>query len=531
MSIENPILCNSPYTQLLNKKYPPRKYLKHNLTSWLRYTNNHSGEHKEINIKLMNPKIDFKRDFNLKKLTYKNEDFLENTNESITDIKKACELIEALKTKLLEYEITNNKNIDLAVEQIEKLEHENNFFRQKLLSCYEELNFYKEKYDDDILETNGLYDHKRYLVKNLRSQWLKHKFFFGLRKRVEFLKNLRLNYKNFLNRKCFLLMFKGFLSLEKNRINSVVVRKVQSKTDFNKKKKGLDFLKKNLAFNRLIGKFANIQKQICLILTYKNLRYNLTLKKYYSDLNKKALLRYYLKTAKKIFGVLKKNLLVQSSSPNYSKKIEESKKINFINFFKNLKNGNKLNNFEKTKKTKALNLLKNLIEKKMLKLCIKYSSAEFKNYFENKFYKWRKKTFSPLKLRTFHFIFAIKLMQLFFKKVKNVLNIKSKKRTFLSSIYSPRTSRYNINSNNNLLFSNTEFSGNSSNSFNRSRRSIYNNFLNKCAERIRNKQKDRSERFKEISKQIYFRMFIDLLKTLQFSNPMLRFVRNFFICY
>lgn len=521
MSIENPSLCNSPYTQLLNKKYPPRKYLKHNLTSWLRYHNKHGNE-KEIHIKLMNPKLDFKKDFNLKKLTYKTEDILENTSESMTDIKKACELIEALKTKLLEYEITNNKNIDLAVEQIEKLEHENNFFRQKLLGCYEELNFYKEKYDDDILETNGLYDHKRYLVKNLRSKWLKYKFFYGLKSRIEFLKNLRINYNNLFNRKCFMLMFKGFLSLEKNRINSIVVKKVENKTIYNKKKRAFNFIKKNLAFKRLIGKFSNIQKQISLILTFKNFRYNLTLKKYYCDLNKKALLRYYLKTAQKIFTILKRNLLIQSSTPSYSKKFEESKKINFINFFKNLKNGNRLNNIEKTQKTKGLNMLKNLVEKKIIKMFTKYSSIKFRNYFENKFYKWKKKTFYPIKKRTFSFIFAIKLMQLFFKKIKRVLNFKSKiKKTFLSSIHSPRTSKNNINYN---ILSNNEFSPYSSHSFNKSKRSIYNDFLFKCVERIRNKQKNNIQRFKDFCKEIHCRMFIDLLKSMQFSNPMMRFV-------
>jgi hypothetical protein len=217
---------------------------------------------------------------------------------------------------------------------------------------------------------------------------------------------------------------------------------------------------------------------------------------------------------------------VQSSTPSYTKKIEQSKKINFINFFKNLKNGNKLNNIEKTKKTKGLNSVKNLVEKKILKMSKKYSSVEFINYFENKFYKWKKKTFYPIKLRTFDFLVAIKLMQLVFKKIKHILNIKSKKRTFLSSIYSPRTSRYNKN---NCLLLNNEFSPYASNSFNKSRRSFYNSFLNKCIERIRNKQKDNVERFKEISKQIYLRMFVDLMKSMQFTNPLMRFVKKYFI--
>jgi len=35
MIIEDQNLLNSPYTTLLNEKYPPRKYLRHNQTSWV----------------------------------------------------------------------------------------------------------------------------------------------------------------------------------------------------------------------------------------------------------------------------------------------------------------------------------------------------------------------------------------------------------------------------------------------------------------------------------------------------------------
>ena len=108
MLIEDPNLLDSSYTKLLNKKYPQRKYLKHNLTSWLKCNGKHS---KHLNIKFTNPKIDFK-EIKLKKLSHKKEDILNNDiSESITDIKKAIEIIENLKSKVLEYEITNNENI------------------------------------------------------------------------------------------------------------------------------------------------------------------------------------------------------------------------------------------------------------------------------------------------------------------------------------------------------------------------------------------------------------------------------------
>jgi len=37
MVIEDQNLLNSQYTTILNEKYPPRKFLRHNLTSWVSF--------------------------------------------------------------------------------------------------------------------------------------------------------------------------------------------------------------------------------------------------------------------------------------------------------------------------------------------------------------------------------------------------------------------------------------------------------------------------------------------------------------
>lgn len=534
MLIEDPSLFDSNYTKILNRKYPPRKYLKHNLTSWLRYKSSHPQHLKDINIKLTNPKIEFK------KLTYKNEDIIDNNNlaKSITDIKKAVDLIEFLKTKLLDYEIINNKNIDLAVEHIEKVQHENNFYKQKLLSTYDELRFYKDKYDDDILETNGIYDHKRYLLKSFRVKWLKHKFFYGFKERLIYLKNLQTAYKNFKSKREFLLVFKSFLVLEKNRINSIVSKNVLKSIHLRQKKKIFTFLKSNTIFQKSKKKFMNIQRHICLILSFKNFRYNLTLVKYFRDINEKARLKFYIRSVGKIFAILKQNLINQSSTHNYIRKYEESNKINFLNFFKNLKRSNKILNFEKAAKTKGLAKLKNIVERKINKLEKRYSSKKFREYFIDLFHKWKKRTFYPMKLRTFNFILAIRLIQIFFKKSKYLINLRNKKRTILTrSICSNPSSSFNlfsqrngINNNNNMNNIHSELSPYSSGySFNSAKASFYNNFFKKCLFVIKSRTSKRLERFIEYKKELYYRTFIRILKTMQYSNPSMRFVMIYII--
>lgn len=554
MLIDNKNHSESAYTKLLNKKYPQRKYLKHNLSSWLRFQQKNkenskeksksNSKEKDFNAKTynkhqyQNQKVDYS-DLNLRKLTFNQEEILESENFDTTDLKKALELIESLKNKLMEYEIINNKNIEVSCDLVEKIKHENEFYKQKLLNVYEELNFYKEKYDDDILETNGLYDHRRYLVKSLRSKWLKFNFFFGLKNRIEKIKKIKKNYFEFHQRKNYLLIFKGFLGLEKNRINEIELKKLKEKRDNRNKVLLFNLFKKNFDEKKRHEKFDEIKKSISIILSFKNLRYNLSLRKYYSELNEKALFKYYLKTSRKIFLALRQNILTKSSTLKYKKKFEDSKKINFTNFFKNFKNLNSLGNKERINKTKGLTLLKRIFEIKQYKLIIKFKSEEFNNYFIDCFDKWKSRALYPTKLKTYYYILSIKLMQLFFKRVKNSIKVKQKKQNFLSSsIYSPKnTYRHAFvvdNNFNNFNNFNNEMSLYSScNSFRNTRKSFFNTFFKNCINIIKKRNINKYQKFYEFSRDLYYKKFLNNLKSLDF-DPNIRYVNlklNFKINY
>ena len=101
MTIDDPSLQSGEYTVILNEKYPPRKYLKHNAQSFNKTTKNIKSD---IKFTFLNPKINF-ADYNLKSLTYKNEEIDET---KITNLPDALEIIDRLKTKLINYELTNN---------------------------------------------------------------------------------------------------------------------------------------------------------------------------------------------------------------------------------------------------------------------------------------------------------------------------------------------------------------------------------------------------------------------------------------
>jgi hypothetical protein len=605
MLIEDPNLYESAYTKLLNKKCPQRKYLKHNLSSWLRFKqiknqqNSKEKEKSKENSKekskerekesskekdfhknyysnqnqnqKLSPKFFQKNkkakysDFNLREInsnkdiniskenisavnqqTLESDIYNYNYNnkekekEKITDIKKAQELIESLKQKLIEYETINNKNIEVSFDLVEKIKHENEFYKQKLLNIYDELNFYKEKYDDDILETNGLYDHKRYLVKSLRTKWLKFKFFYGLKNRIEEIKKMKNFFFDFQQNKNYFLIFKGFLGLEKNRLNEKEVKKFREKIENKNKKNILKSLWINLDEKKRHRKYKEIKKSISLILSFKNFRYNLSLRKYYNELNKKALFKYYLKTSRKIFLALRQNILTRSSTMKYKKKFEDSKKINFTNFFKNLKNLNSLDNNERISKTKGITFLKKLFEIKNYKLQIKYKTQEFGNYYVDCFKEWKEKALYPIKVKTFMYILRIKLMQLFFRRVKNLIKIKLKKQTFMSSMFSPKnTYRNNLNNfsqenfnnvcdennnnNNNTLTNEKSLFSSNYNSYRNSRKSFFNTFFKNCINIIKKRTTNKFQKFFEFSRDLYYTKFLNELKAFYYFNPNIRY--------
>ena len=132
MTINSPSLQNSPYTSILNHKYPPRKYLNHNAISF-----NKTNRQKNQNIKftLLNPQINFS-DYNLKSVTYKNEEI---DISKITSLTEAHEIINSLKAKLIEFQLANKSNISKSNDLVNKLKEQNEFLINQLNDVYLQL--------------------------------------------------------------------------------------------------------------------------------------------------------------------------------------------------------------------------------------------------------------------------------------------------------------------------------------------------------------------------------------------------------
>ena len=168
MTIDDPSLQSGEYTSILNEKYPPRQYLKHNSQSFNKVAKFHN---KDIKITLLNPQLNFK-DYNLKSITYKNEEIDE---KNITNLSDALEIINRLKGKLIDYEVTNNANIEKANETIKQLQAQNDLYIKKLNEIYNNIDIIKEKYGIDVDFPNPE-DPMNMLIKSFREKWLKKNF-------------------------------------------------------------------------------------------------------------------------------------------------------------------------------------------------------------------------------------------------------------------------------------------------------------------------------------------------------------------
>lgn len=363
-------LQNSSYTKMLNERYPPRQYLRHNLTSWNKVNKN---KYTDINVKLMNPRIKFE-DYNFKKITYKSNEIDSNNIRTLTD---ALDVIEKLKGKLIEYEIANNQNIENSVQCIQNLKEENEFYRNKLEDCYSKFEFISDKFgiDEEFLNEN---DNKLNLVDCFREKKLKKNFLLMIKHKTLKNKFIKYNYEKFVKRQNSVLRIKGFLGIERFFMIKKLKINIERKNTINNVKNIIESLRYNVYVNKLTQRFLSIKKTIRLCVFMKELKLNVCSSKLFKNMNKKALFKYYLTLTEKVMRILKNNSLKKSNL----------NKISYINFFKG-KNIN-LTAASKKKKIRALNLLKKLISTSTEKKINKIINLNNKNYIlEIYFKKWK----------------------------------------------------------------------------------------------------------------------------------------------
>lgn len=358
MLITDPTLINSPYTTLLNEKCPQRKYLRHNLTSWLRCNKNKG---KDISVKIMNPEFKFKHEsLNLKKLSYNNEEVNEY---EINRLEDALEVIRKLKLKVLEYEETNNDNIESSLKIIDELKAENEFYKKKLLENYEMIDKYEEKYGDGAV----LGEYTNSILGKFEKKCAMKKIFSILKNNLRKKKVFREKHKNFQRNVEFVLKIKSFLSLQKNVMIEKFSHKLQMKRLFILFKNGFYSMKTNLNLNRLSHKYNQIKRTIRLIYYFKILRINIGNKKVNTIFSKKGLSFYFSRKKRTIFDVLKYNVYFNKEkgiSRQITVNVTKSPKQNGVGFMNFLKDTNCLDAEPeiKEKKFKALKVFRQLYD-------------------------------------------------------------------------------------------------------------------------------------------------------------------------
>lgn len=339
MLIEDKRLVDSRYTNFLNDLYPPRKYVKHNLTS----SNKMNKHSKNLYVKFMNPKL--------------NNIALENIHNNIDELKldyinslpEALTIIQKLKIKILEYDNANNKNIELAIRHINSLEEENEFLKQQLVDSYNKLTKYTDKYGDEILNK-----HVYNIVNKFKLKWAKIKIFRFITKTIA----LNHYYDNIINdhllKNQYKLIFKGFMCLQRAYINSTFTDQLSQRRVITSIKEMFDLININRILNQKEKKYKKIHKAISLIFFFKNLNANRFKSKEIKLKEKKSRTCNYFKALKKSFASMKVNLL-------YSIKYGLNNSRDFLNNSNNAISNNSLYNTNRNEfyKSTAQSNLKN----------------------------------------------------------------------------------------------------------------------------------------------------------------------------
>lgn len=356
MLISDPNLANSNYTAILNEKYPQRKYLRHNLTSWLRCNKTKS---RDISIKITNPEFKNKHsNLQLKKLSYNEE-----VNEiEVSKLEDALEIIGNLKLKVLEYEETNNKNIESSMKIIDELKAENEFYKKKLLENYEVLEKYEEKFGDKAV----IGEYTNLSLMKFQKKFSAIKVFSILKNHLYRSRAFKISYGKFKEHCNFVLKIKTFLSLQKNEMIAKYTHKLEMKKYFQLYKTAFNCLKENLQLSKLTKKFFSIQNKIRLLFYFKVLRIDTARRSMDSFHVKKASGYYYSKKLRNVFDILKYNVYFNrekglSRPKKVDKKLVNENKITFMKFLKET-NTLELQPVLKDHKYKTLNVLKHVYD-------------------------------------------------------------------------------------------------------------------------------------------------------------------------
>lgn len=436
MLIEDKRLLGSRYTDYLNEKYPPRKYVRHNLTSSNKMSKNSA---KCINVKFMNPKLSSIT------LDHIHSNLDELKLDYINSLPEALTIIQKLKIKIMEYDSCNNKNIETAISHISNIEGENEFLKSQLLDCYEKLSKYSDKYGDEILN-NHVYN----IIFEFKLKWARIKVFKFITETIRL--NWHYDYITscFTGKKAFRYKLKGFIGLQKAFVNATFRDQVFQKRSVTSVKEIFYTIKLNYILNKNVKKLNKIQKAIGLIFYFKKLRMNVYRSREFKLVKQKSENTYYSKAIKKSFASLKVNLLhnvkfgfnthfsnfnvtnnnlpsqvsidklPHTNSINYC---NTKNKIHFTKFFRDIGKSDCSKKI-KSNYVNSLLLVKNIFEKTHDKIKDKYSYKTKLTTLNKFFFHW--KMFSVNANQNIDLILRVS------KGVTSLFFHKAKKRIFLN---------------------------------------------------------------------------------------------------
>ena len=266
--------------------------------------------------------------------------------------------------QVLEYEETNNNNIESSMRMIDDLKTENEFFRKKLLDNYQLL----EKYEDDYGDAAILSDYTHGTLQKFLRKYSALKVFSVLKENVRRIKIFKQKFGKFNENLSFVRKIKAFLSLQKNLMIEKYSHKLLIKKCFQTYKDAFNTLKQNLFFSKLSNRFFHIQRTIRLIYYFKTIRINLGRKKVNSIYHNKGWRYYYKRKTRTVFDVLKYNVyynkekgISHSKTSGEASKFNNDKRISFLNYLK-MTNGLELDPALKERKFKSLKILRQLYD-------------------------------------------------------------------------------------------------------------------------------------------------------------------------
>ena len=294
--MEDKQLLDGNYSKRLNSQDPTRKYLKHNLTSWMKYNKNKS---KAIDVKLLEGKAAWE------KLTSGAVKIIDDNKEEeqINSLQHAQAYIKKLRYQMEEYEMTNKTNLENAQIYIKAINEENDFLKKRLMEAYEKINMIEQIHGEEVFIPEILH-----ATQELRNKQLKRKAFSLLRQKVRRQLSIKRSFTELEVKKEFYLKMRSFLGLQRHFMVEKYAQTAFRKRVLAAKYDVFKLIKDNYLIKHRKASFLEINEMIGKTVALKNLRFNCRSSKLQKQNKKLADSFHFFKLGQKTLSAHKSNV-------------------------------------------------------------------------------------------------------------------------------------------------------------------------------------------------------------------------------